>query len=152
MNDMMKNFVVWALIAVAVLVLFSQFMPRSSPVSEVSYSSFLEEVRTGRIDSVVLQGDTISGVRKDKSTFELYNPETDNTALIGSLTKSNVSVVGRAPKQPNFLAQLVLQLAPALLQQMAAAGQLSTLQLTLCRGDKRRYELRQEGGRLLDTF
>ncbi|MFM7397132.1 MAG: ATP-dependent zinc metalloprotease FtsH [Gammaproteobacteria bacterium] len=115
MNDLMKNFVVWALIAVAVLVLFSQFVPRSAPVSEVSYSSFLEEVRNGRIDSVVLQGDTISGVRKDKSTFELYNPETDNTALIGSLAKSNVSIVGRAPKQPNFLAQLVLQLAPALL-------------------------------------
>ena len=128
MNDMMKNFVVWALIAVAVLVLFSQFMPRSSPVSEVSYSSFLEEVRTGRIDSVVLQGDTISGVRKDKSTFELYNPETDNTALIGSLTKSNVSVVGRAPKQPNFLAQLVLQLAPALLLILVFAWMLRQMQ------------------------
>ncbi|NDE02428.1 MAG: AAA family ATPase, partial [Gammaproteobacteria bacterium] len=128
MNDMMKNFVVWALIAVAVLVLFSQFMPRSSPVSEVSYSSFLEEVRTGRIDSVVLQGDTISGVRKDKSTFELYNPETDNTALIGSLTKANVSVVGRAPKQPNFLAQLVLQLAPALLLILVFAWMLRQMQ------------------------
>ncbi|MFZ9479133.1 MAG: ATP-dependent zinc metalloprotease FtsH [Steroidobacteraceae bacterium] len=128
MNDMMKNFVVWALIAVAVLVLFSQFMPRSSPVSEVSYSSFLEEVRTGRIDSVVLQGDTISGVRKDKSTFELYNPETDNTALIGSLTKANVAVVGRAPKQPNFLAQLVLQLAPALLLILVFAWMLRQMQ------------------------
>jgi len=128
MNDMMKNFVVWALIAVAVLVLFSQFMPRTSPVSEVSYSSFLEEVRNGRIDSVVLQGDTIAGVRKDKSTFELYNPETDNTALIGSLTKSNVSVVGRAPKQPNFLAQLVLQLAPALLLILVFAWMLRQMQ------------------------
>ncbi|MGA1383929.1 MAG: ATP-dependent metallopeptidase FtsH/Yme1/Tma family protein, partial [Steroidobacteraceae bacterium] len=115
MNDLMKNFVVWALIAVAVLVLFSQFVPRSAPVSEVSYSSFLEEVRNGRINSVVLQGDTISGTRKDKSTFELYNPETDNTALIGSLAKANVSIIGRAPKQPNFLSQLILQLAPALL-------------------------------------
>jgi cell division protease FtsH len=128
MSDMMKNFVVWALIAVAVLVLFSQFMPRTSPVSEVSYSSFLEEVRTGRIDSVVLQGDTITGVRKDKSTFELYNPETDNTALIGSLTKADVSVVGRAPRQPNFLAQLVLQLAPALLLILVFAWMLRQMQ------------------------
>ena len=36
MNDLMKNFVVWALIALAVLVLFSQFMPRSGPVAEIS--------------------------------------------------------------------------------------------------------------------
>ena len=128
MNDLMKNFVVWALIAVAVLVLFSQFVPRSAPVSEVSYSSFLEEVRNGRIDSVVLQGDTISGVRKDRSTFELYNPETDNTALIGSLAKANVSIIGRAPKQPNFLSQLILQLAPALLLILVFAWMLRQMQ------------------------
>ena len=98
MNDLMKNFVVWALIAVAVLVLFSQFMPRTSPVAEVTYSTFLDEVRSGRIESVVLQGDTIQGTRKDKSSFETFSPETDNTALIGTLIKSNVGVVGRAPK------------------------------------------------------
>jgi len=115
MNDLMKNFVVWALIALAVLVLFSQFVPRSGPVAEVSYSSFLDEVRNGRVDTVVLQGDIISGTRKDRSTFELYNPETDNTALIGTLAKANVAIIGRAPRQPNFLSQLVLQLAPALL-------------------------------------
>jgi cell division protease FtsH len=115
MNDLMKNFVVWALIAIAVLVLFSQFMPRTGPVAEISYSTFLNEVRNGRVESVVLQGDSIIGTRRDKTTFELYNPETDNTALIGTLAKSDVAIIGRAPKQPNFFAQLVLQLAPALL-------------------------------------
>jgi len=115
MNDLMKNFVVWALIAMAVLVLFSQFMPRTGPVAEISYSTFLNEVRNGRVESVVLQGDSIIGTRKDRSTFELYNPETDNTALIGTLAKADVAIIGRAPKQPNFFAQLVLQLAPALL-------------------------------------
>ena len=115
MNDLMKNFVVWALIAIGVLVLFSQFMPRTGPVAEISYSTFLNEVRNGRVESVVLQGDSIIGTRRDKTTFELYNPETDNTALIGTLAKSDVAIIGRAPKQPNFFAQLVLQLAPALL-------------------------------------
>jgi len=128
MNDLMKNFVVWALIAVAVLVLFSQFVPRTAPVAEISYSSFLSEVRNGRIDTVVLQGDTIAGTRKDKTTFELYNPETDNTALIGALDKADVTVVGRAPKQPNFLAQLVLQLAPALLLILVFAWMLRQMQ------------------------
>jgi cell division protease FtsH len=124
----MKNFVVWALIAVAVLVLFSQFVPRATPAAEVSYSTFLNEVRSGRIEAVVLQGDTIAGTRKDSSKFELYNPETDNTALIGALEKSNVTVIGRAPKQPNFLAQLVLQLAPALLLILVFAWMLRQMQ------------------------
>jgi cell division protease FtsH len=120
--------VVWALIAVAVLVLFSQFVPRATPAAEVSYSTFLNEVRSGRIEAVVLQGDTIAGTRKDSSKFELYNPETDNTALIGALEKSNVTVIGRAPKQPNFLAQLVLQLAPALLLILVFAWMLRQMQ------------------------
>jgi cell division protease FtsH len=128
MNDLMKNFVVWALIAVAVLVLFSQFVPRATPAPEVSYSTFLDEVRGGRIETVVLQGDTIAGTRKDSSKFELYNPETDNTALIGALEKSNVTVIGRAPKQPNFLTQLVLQLAPALLLILVFAWMLRQMQ------------------------
>ena len=128
MNDLVKNFVVWALIALAVLVLFSQFMPRSGPVAEISYSTFLSEIRNGRIESVVLQGDTIIGTRKDKSTFELYNPETDNTALIGTLAKSDVAIIGRAPKQPNFLAQLILQLAPALLLILVFAWMLRQMQ------------------------
>jgi cell division protease FtsH len=111
----MKNFVLWAVIAVAVLVLFSQFMPRVGQPEEVRYSEFLDQVKTGRVDRVVFQGEMILGERKDKSSFRVFNPETSNTALIGTLDKAGVAIEGRAPKQPNFLAQLVLQLAPALL-------------------------------------
>ena len=64
---------------------------------------------------MVLQGEMIYGVRKDKTQFKTFNPETDYTALIGALQKANVAIEGRPPKQPNFLAQLLLQLAPALL-------------------------------------
>ena len=115
LNDLMKNFVLWAVIAVAVLVLFSQFMPRVGQAPEVTYSTFLEDVRGGRIEAVVLQGDTILGTRKDRTSFRVFNPETDYTALIGTLSKSGVAIEGRPPKQPNFFAQLVLQLAPAVL-------------------------------------
>ncbi len=111
----MKNFVLWAVIAVAVLVLFSQFMPRVAEVQPVTYSEFLNEIRNGRVERVVLQGDAILAERKDRTNFRVYNPETSNTALIGVLDKANVAIEGRAPKQPNFLGQLVLQLAPALL-------------------------------------
>ena len=81
----------------------------------MSYSAVLDDVRNGRVESVVLQGDEILGVRKDKTQFKAYNPETDNTALIGALDKANVDFKGEPPKQPNFLTQLLLQLAPALL-------------------------------------
>ncbi len=111
----MKNFVLWAVIAVAVLVLFSQFMPRVGEPESMPYSQFLEDVRSGKVSRVVLQGKIIAGERQDRTTFQVYNPETDNTALIGALQKAGVRFEGRPPKEPNFLSQLVLQLAPALL-------------------------------------
>src|ERR1700744_1838393 len=90
-------------------------MPTVGQPEEVRYSTFLDDVKANRVDSVVLQGEQIYGSRKDKTQFKTYNPETDYTALIGTLEKAQVQIEGRPPKQPNFLAQLLLQLAPALL-------------------------------------
>src|SRR5246500_1015283 len=90
-------------------------MPTVGQIEDVRYSTFLDDVKTNRVDNVVLQGEMIYGVRKDKTAFKTFNPETDYSALIGTLVKNNVAIEGRPPKQPNFLAQLLLQLAPALL-------------------------------------
>jgi cell division protease FtsH len=81
----------------------------------VSYSTVLDDVRNSRVESITLRGDEILGIRKDKTRFKAYNPETDNTVLIGTLDKARIDFKGEPPKQPNFLTQLLLQLAPALL-------------------------------------
>ncbi|HYP79407.1 MAG TPA: ATP-dependent zinc metalloprotease FtsH [Steroidobacteraceae bacterium] len=95
--------------------MFSRFMPPASPAKEITYSRFLDEVESSQVESVILQGEIIQGTRKDKSLFRVYNPETDYSALIGALHKNDVGIEGQPPKQPHFLTQLLLQLAPALL-------------------------------------
>ena len=115
MNDTVKNILLWAVIALVLVAVLTKYMPAAGKPEEVRYSTFLNEVRDGRVDSVVLQGDTIYGVRKDKTKFEAYNPETNYTALIGELSKASVGIEGRPPPQPSFFTQLLLQMAPALL-------------------------------------
>jgi cell division protease FtsH len=115
MNDLTKNILLWVFIVLVLLAVFSRYMPTVGQQEEIRYSTFLDDVKGGRVDNVVLQGDMVYGTRKDKTQFKTYNPETDYTALITLLVKQNVAIEGRAPKQPNFLAQLLLQLAPALL-------------------------------------
>src|SRR5262249_25261884 len=85
-------------------------MPTVSQAEDVSYSQFLKDVKAGRVESVTIQGEIISGGRKDQSRFQAYN-----SALIGTLDKADVNIIGKAPKPPNFIGQLLLQLAPALL-------------------------------------
>ncbi|HQW08477.1 MAG TPA: ATP-dependent zinc metalloprotease FtsH [Steroidobacteraceae bacterium] len=115
MNDLTKNILLWSVIVVVLLAVFSRYMPQVGEPQTIRYSTFLDEMKSGQLDSVVIQGDTILGVRKDKSQFKAVNPETDYSALIGALDKAGVGIEGRAPRQPNFFAQLLLQLAPALL-------------------------------------
>ena len=115
MNDLTKNILLWVVIVMVMVVVFSRYVPTGTEPTQVSYSTVLDDVRNGRVETVTLRGDEILGTRKDKSKFKAYNPETENTALIGLLDKAKIDFKGEPPKQPNFLMQLLLQLAPALL-------------------------------------
>jgi len=115
LNDLTKNILLWVVIVMVMVVVFSRYVPTGAEPTQVSYSTVLDDVRNGRIKSVTLRGEEVIGVRKDDSRFRAYNPETENTVLIGMLDKAHVDFKGEPPKQPNFLMQLLLQLAPALL-------------------------------------
>ncbi len=115
LNDLTKNILLWVVIVMVMVVVFSRYVPTGTEPTQVAYSAVLDDVRNGRVDSVTLRGDEIIGTRKDKTKFKAYNPETENTSLIGTLDKARIEFKGEPPKQPNFLMQLLLQLAPALL-------------------------------------
>jgi cell division protease FtsH len=115
LNDLTKNILLWVVIVMVMVVVFSRYVPTGAEPTQVSYSTVLDDVRNGRVESITLRGDEILGLRKDKTRFKAYNPETENTVLIGTLDKARIDFKGEPPKQPNFLMQLLLQLAPALL-------------------------------------
>jgi cell division protease FtsH len=115
LNDLTKNILLWVVIVLVLLAVFSRYMPTVGQPQDIYYSTFLDDVKAERVDSVVMQGDMIYGERKDKSAFKTRNPETDYTALIGTLDKAHVKIEAREPKQPNFIGQLLLQMAPAFL-------------------------------------
>jgi cell division protease FtsH len=115
LNDLTKNILLWVVILMVMVVVFSRYVPTGTEPTLVPYSTFLEDVRGGRVKTVILRGEEIVGARRDDSKFKVYNPETSNNVLIGMLDKAKVDFKGEPPKQPNFLMQLLLQLAPALL-------------------------------------
>ncbi|TLY90685.1 MAG: ATP-dependent zinc metalloprotease FtsH [Gammaproteobacteria bacterium] len=115
MNDLTKNILLWVVIVIVLLLVFSRYMPTTGQPQDIPYSGFIEDVKNNRVESVIMQGEMVYGVHKDKSTFKTRNPETDYTALLGTLLKAGVVIDSREPKQPNFIGQLLLQMAPALL-------------------------------------
>jgi len=56
LNDLAKNIILWVVIVLVLLAVFSRYMPTVNQAEDVSYSAFLKDVKAGRVDSVVLQG------------------------------------------------------------------------------------------------
>jgi cell division protease FtsH len=115
MNNFFKNAMVWIVIGIVMLTLFQSFSPNSIRQKTIDYSSFLELVKTGNISEVVFEDDLIKAVRINGEKFLTYNPETDNTALIGELNKSGVRISATPPKSPNILVSLLINSFPVIL-------------------------------------
>ena len=115
MSDVIKNLVIWTVIAVVVLSLFTGMNGRKNASDEYNYSEFMQQVQTGQVEEVTISGREISGTLKSGQSFITFSPETDNSALVGELLKSKVKIAGKAPEKQSFLAQIFIHWFPFLL-------------------------------------
>ena len=99
MNDMARNLVLWIIIAVVLMLVFQNFGPRHANNQQLDYSRFVAEVKSGRVSEVEIDEQLIKGRLSDGVNFYTYNPETDNTALIGLLLDKNVLTKGAQPDE-----------------------------------------------------
>ncbi|MHB1870092.1 MAG: ATP-dependent zinc metalloprotease FtsH [Steroidobacteraceae bacterium] len=114
MNDLTKNIILWVIIVVILLAVFSRYMPSTNEPQPLTYSTFLKDVQTNQVSTVTFQGTMLYGVLKNHRQFKTFNPETDYTALIGTLEKYNVDISGKPPKGEGILEQVLIQLLPVL--------------------------------------
>ncbi len=115
MNDLAKNIVLWIVIAVVVATVVSNFSARTGAPQEIPYSTFLDQVKDGGISEVTFKGNILKGVRTNGEQFTVYNPETDNSELIGTLLEERVKFSAAAPERQSFLMQLFISSFPILL-------------------------------------
>ena len=115
MGDLVKNLVIWTIIAVVIMSLFTGVGGRNAAKQEFNYTDFMQQVQTGQVEEVTISGREITGSFKSGETFTTYSPETDNSALIGELIKGKVRISGKAPEKQSFLAQIFIHWFPFLL-------------------------------------
>ena len=115
MNDMAKNLILWVIIAVVLMSVFSSFQERSTTASKMSYSEFLSRVEQGGIRDVVIQGQSIQGTTTGGEAFTTLSPETDNRALIGALLDNRVSIDAQEAEGRSVFWQILISWTPFLL-------------------------------------
>lgn len=111
---MIKNLMLWLVIAVVLITVFSNFGARQSDVQSYSYSQFVQAVNEDKVSSVVIQGHEIKGVTKDRKNFITYLPMEDQ-ALLHQLMTKDVSVKGEPPKQQSMFLHILISWLPFLI-------------------------------------
>ena len=111
---MVKNLILWVVIALVMMTVFKNF---SNPTmsGEITYSQFISDVKTGRIGTVSIEGNSITGNHTDGTRFTTYSPETNNDALIGTLLENNVEIKGAEPNKNSFWAHALISWFPIIL-------------------------------------
>ena len=115
MNDLVKNLILWGVIALILLSVFSNFSQRTTADSVLPYSDFITQVKNGNISEVDLAGREIKGKTSDMKPFTSYSPETDNGTMIGELLANNVRINAKAPERPSLLMSIFISWFPFLL-------------------------------------
>ena len=114
MNDLVKNIVVWLVLAAILMSVFNSFTPQQED-NEVVYSDFITEVQNERISSVSIDGLIIQGQRLDGSKFKTVRPNVQDPGLMSDLLNHKVKVIGKEPETPSLISQLLVAAFPILL-------------------------------------
>jgi cell division protease FtsH len=115
LNDLAKNLLLWAVFAVALLLVVQSFTNRGASQTPLKYSDFLDEVKRGDVDDVMIDGQNISGVLKSGQHFSTICPELPNTGMIKELINNHVKFDGELPKETPLIVQLLINAFPIIL-------------------------------------
>ncbi|MCK5769454.1 ATP-dependent zinc metalloprotease FtsH [Algiphilus sp.] len=115
MNDLARNLLLWVVILVVMMSVFNSFSDRSQAAPQLNYSEFLNQVKQNNVESVTIEGQTIRGDMRNGQSFSTTSPETDNSAMIGTLLENNVRVIGKEPEGTPLLMTLLINSFPILL-------------------------------------
>ncbi len=111
---MVKNTLLW-LVVIGVLVLVFSGFDQSSEPDNLNYSEFVTAVSENQVASVEIDGEQITGEKKNGSEFETIRPAVADEQLMPLLRENQVDIQGTAPKRQSVLMQLLIASFPILL-------------------------------------
>lgn len=117
MNDLAKNLLTWAIIAIVLVSIFNHYAGVGTVPDSLSYSQFLSNVRSGQVAQVRVEssmsGNQITGRGTDGKDFRTFGPP--DQKLIDDLVENDVDITAEPPAERSVLVDLILGVAPILL-------------------------------------
>ena len=114
MNQFYKNLALWLVVGMILISLFSIFNKPLENQSEVIFSEFMDEVESGKIIEVTIQGDLISGKYATGNSFQTMTPPKDQD-LVRILREKGVRIVVMPPEQTSWYMNILISWFPMIL-------------------------------------
>jgi cell division protease FtsH len=114
MNPFYKNLALWMVIGLVVVLLFNVFGGLTEKSAfEPNYSDFLRNVEAGRVDSVTIRGNQVSGRLKDGGEFRTYI--VDSPDFVKTLRDRGVRISVKPVDQNPWYMSLLISWFPMVL-------------------------------------
>ncbi|MCF6236312.1 MAG: ATP-dependent zinc metalloprotease FtsH [Gammaproteobacteria bacterium] len=110
---MVKNLILWVVIAVVLMAVFNSFSPPQESTQSMPYSQFIHSVERGEVAQVLIEGRKISGLTQTGERFVTYSP--GDPGLVGDLLKGGVEIKAQAAENQSMLMQIFISWFPMLL-------------------------------------
>jgi len=110
---MAKNIILWVVIAIVLMSVFNNFAPKQTSSRQMEYSQFIQEIKSGEVQRVLIEGRNIRGIKQSGERFVTYSP--GDPGLIGDLLNSGVAIDVQPPEQQSVLMQIFISWFPMLL-------------------------------------
>ena len=114
MNQFYKNLALWLVIGMIMIALFNIFNQPMNNQSDVIFSEFMDQVESGKISEVTIQGDRVSGKYIDGSSFQTMTPSKDQD-LVRVLREKGVRIVVVPPEQTSWYMNILISWFPMIL-------------------------------------
>ena len=113
MNNMFKNLAIWLVIGLVLMTVFNQFNNRQVAQNSMEYSQFIDEVKAGRINKVVMEGRTLKATTTEGKRVTSYSP--GDIWLVSDLLKYGVKIEAKPDEEPSMLMSIFVSWFPMLL-------------------------------------
>lgn len=114
MSQGTKQLFVWLFVLIGLMLVYDFARQSNTNTKTLSYSQFLDEVKSAKVGSVEIDGSNIQGTLKDSQRFETISPKEDKD-LISTLMAAKVDVNVKEPSQESWIVFLLVNILPLIL-------------------------------------
>ena len=113
MNTFYKNLSMWLVIGLTMILLFNLFNKPALQESEITYSEFVSSVESGAVSQVSIEGNVLTGTRRDGKIFKSVTPA--DTELIPMLRENGVIISVKQQEETPWYVTVLVSWFPMLL-------------------------------------